>query len=228
MSLDTRHDEVGEAFRFSAVVQAKDVRTLAIEIAWAWVRYQPDSALTRRYQARFGQWGGRQRRFGIVALARRLLVELWRYLETGALPAGAVLKGRSDPSTVCSVYVPAMSSGPSESPHAIPSATVAANTSLRVCVNIPAVAEGRTDSPMRSGRQLRAQMKATGLTKSREGSPLRLAAAQPSRVTSPPVSRCAADLVARPCEPPTYLQRLVSGTGVTGVELDGYPPVSAV
>jgi len=68
------------------------VRMMAIEIAWAWLRYQPDSALARWYEARFGHGGSRVRRIGIVALARRLLIELWRYLETGVVPEGAVLK----------------------------------------------------------------------------------------------------------------------------------------
>jgi transposase len=84
----------GAAHREQGIAKAgnRHVRTLAIEIAWAWLRYQPDSALTRWYQARFAQGSSRQRRIGIVALARRLLIELWRYLETGALPEGAVLK----------------------------------------------------------------------------------------------------------------------------------------
>ncbi len=68
------------------------VRAMAIEIAWAWLRWQPASALARWYEARFGQGSSRVRRIGIVALARRLLIELWRYLETGVLPEGAVLK----------------------------------------------------------------------------------------------------------------------------------------
>jgi hypothetical protein len=50
-----------------------------------------ESTLSRWYQARFGQGSSRIRRIGIVALARRLLVELWRYLETGVVPAGAVV-----------------------------------------------------------------------------------------------------------------------------------------
>jgi transposase len=84
----------GAAHREQGIAKAgnRHVRTLAIEIAWAWLRYQPDSALTQWYQARFGQGSSRQRRIGIVALARRLLIELWRYLETGALPEGAVVK----------------------------------------------------------------------------------------------------------------------------------------
>jgi hypothetical protein len=67
-------------------------RYLAIEIAWGWLRFQPDSALSQWYQARFGQSSSRGRRIGIVALARKLLIALWRFLATGELPAGATLK----------------------------------------------------------------------------------------------------------------------------------------
>ena len=67
------------------------VRALAIELAWSWLRYQPESALSQWFHARFGSHG-RARRIGIVALARQLLVALWRYVETGAIPAGAQLK----------------------------------------------------------------------------------------------------------------------------------------
>lgn len=70
----------------------KLVRHLAVEIAWGWVRFQPRSRLTLWYQERFGGGGSRLRRIGIVALARKLLIALWRYLETGAVPEGAVLK----------------------------------------------------------------------------------------------------------------------------------------
>jgi transposase len=65
---------------------------MAVEIAWGWVRFQPQSALTQWYQARFGQGSARLRKIGIVALARKLLIALWRFLETGALPTGAVCK----------------------------------------------------------------------------------------------------------------------------------------
>ncbi len=68
------------------------VRGIAIEIAWGWLRHQPDSALTHWYNERFARGGPRARKVGIVALARKLLVALWRYVETGALPEGAVLK----------------------------------------------------------------------------------------------------------------------------------------
>jgi transposase len=70
----------------------RHIRAMAIEIAWAWLRYQPTSALARWYEERFGQGSSRLRRIGIVALARKLLIALWRYLETGAVPEGAVLK----------------------------------------------------------------------------------------------------------------------------------------
>jgi len=68
------------------------MRSLAIEIAWGWLRYQPESELSRWYQARFGHGSTRLRKIGIVALARKLLIELWKYLQTGTPPAGAVLK----------------------------------------------------------------------------------------------------------------------------------------
>jgi transposase len=65
------------------------VRWMMIQLAWGWLRYQPDSELSRWYQRRFGQGNTRLRKLGIVALARKLLVALWKYLETGELPAGA-------------------------------------------------------------------------------------------------------------------------------------------
>jgi transposase len=68
------------------------VRRVMVQLAWGWIRHQPDSALTHWYQQRFGGGGTRVRKIGIVALARRLLIALWRYLETGAVPAGAQLK----------------------------------------------------------------------------------------------------------------------------------------
>jgi len=67
------------------------LRYMAIEIAWCWVRYQPNSALTQWYLQRFAGGKSRLRRIGIVAVARKLLVALWRYLETGEIPAGAEL-----------------------------------------------------------------------------------------------------------------------------------------
>jgi transposase len=68
------------------------VRGAAIEFAWGWLRFQPESALSRWYQQRFGKGSKRLRKIGIVALARKLLVALWRFLETGVVPEGALLK----------------------------------------------------------------------------------------------------------------------------------------
>ena len=65
------------------------VRSLAVEIAWCWMRYQPRSKLTRWYQKRYAGGGKRLRRIGIVAVARRLLIDLWRFLEKGIIPEGA-------------------------------------------------------------------------------------------------------------------------------------------
>jgi transposase len=68
------------------------IRGMVVEIAWLWLRYQPQSELSRWYQRKYGHGNSRMRRIGIVALARKLLIELWRYLQTGTPPAGAVLK----------------------------------------------------------------------------------------------------------------------------------------
>jgi transposase len=67
------------------------MRAMAIEIAWGWLRYQPRSELSRWYERRFAHGGKRMRRIGIVALARKLLVALWQYLESGVTPEGVEL-----------------------------------------------------------------------------------------------------------------------------------------
>lgn len=67
-------------------------RTTMIELAWMWLRYQPDSTLSHWFRDRVGDLKGRPRRIAIVALARKLLVALWRYVETGLVPDGAMLK----------------------------------------------------------------------------------------------------------------------------------------
>lgn len=84
----------GEAAHDQGISRAglRAVRRVIVELAWVWVQWQPDSALTRWYQARFGGGGPRARRIGIVALARKLLIALWRYSEQGIVPAGAVLR----------------------------------------------------------------------------------------------------------------------------------------
>ena len=68
------------------------VRRVMIELAWLWLRWQPDSALSQWFNRRFAHGGKRMRRIGIVALARKLLIALWRYVEWGEIPEGAVLK----------------------------------------------------------------------------------------------------------------------------------------
>ena len=69
----------------------KRLQSISLQLAWNWVRWQPQSALTQWYRARFGT-GKRARRMGIVAVARRLLIALWRYVTTGVVPAGAMLR----------------------------------------------------------------------------------------------------------------------------------------
>jgi transposase len=65
------------------------VRWMMVQLAWCWLHHQPRSKLSRWYQRRFGQGKSRVRKLGIVALARKLLIALWRYVETGEVPAGA-------------------------------------------------------------------------------------------------------------------------------------------
>ena len=65
------------------------VRWMMVQLAWGWLRHQPRSKLSRWFQRRFGQGKSRVRKLGIVALARKLLIALWRYVETGEVPAGA-------------------------------------------------------------------------------------------------------------------------------------------
>lgn len=86
---DTAHDQ--------GITRAgnKHVRRLMVQLAWSWVHYQPESALTRWYQRRFGSGSKRLRRIGIVALARKLLIALWRYVEHGEIPEGAIVKSQA-------------------------------------------------------------------------------------------------------------------------------------
>jgi transposase len=92
--LDPTPYDSGASRREQGISKAgnKRIRWLMVELAWSWLRYQPHSALSRWFQERFGGGGKRQRRIGIVALARRLLVALWRYVDQGVLPEGAELK----------------------------------------------------------------------------------------------------------------------------------------
>ena len=67
-------------------------RHKAIELAWLWLRHQPDSALSRWFRTRTANAGKRAKRIAIVALARKLIVALWRYLTTGLIPERATMK----------------------------------------------------------------------------------------------------------------------------------------
>jgi transposase len=91
----------GDSVREQGIDRAGNwrVRKLAIEIAWAWLRFQPHSKLSQWYKQRFADGGARMRRIGIVAMARRLVVDLWRYVEFGVVPEGAQLKGSAASST---------------------------------------------------------------------------------------------------------------------------------
>ncbi len=83
---DVAHDQ-GISRAGNARLQA-----ISIQLAWNWVRWQPTSALTQWYRERFARGGKRARRIGIVAVARRLVIALWRYATTGVRPTGAILK----------------------------------------------------------------------------------------------------------------------------------------
>ena len=86
------HYASGDLAHDRGISQAGNRRLQAVmvEAAWNWVRWQPSSALTQWYRERFA--GARGRRLGIVAVARKLLIALWRCATTGAVPAGAVVK----------------------------------------------------------------------------------------------------------------------------------------
>jgi transposase len=66
-------------------------RKTLVQAAWLWLRYQPESELSAWFRNRVGELQGRTRRIAIVAMARKLLIALWRFTETGETPAGAVL-----------------------------------------------------------------------------------------------------------------------------------------
>ncbi|WP_332776044.1 IS110 family transposase [Polaromonas sp.] len=84
----------GDSLREQGISGAgnRRVRTAAVELAWRWLRLQPDSDLAKWFMSRFGTGSKRIRRIGIVALARKLLVALWRYHQFGVIPAGARFK----------------------------------------------------------------------------------------------------------------------------------------
>jgi transposase len=83
----------GDSRREQGISKAgnRRMRRLMVELAWCWLRWQPHSELSRWYLRRFAVGNGRSRKIGVVAVARKLLIALWRYLEQGELPAGARL-----------------------------------------------------------------------------------------------------------------------------------------
>jgi transposase len=83
----------GDSHREQGISKAgnRRVRWVLVELAWGWLRHQPNSALSLWYQRRFGSGNSRARKVGIVALARKLLIALWKYLEGGEVPEGATV-----------------------------------------------------------------------------------------------------------------------------------------
>jgi transposase len=83
----------GDSRREQGISKAgnRRLRRLLVELAWCWLRWQPDSELSHWYLRRFGVSNGRSRRIGVVAVARKLLIALWKYVEQGEVPAGARL-----------------------------------------------------------------------------------------------------------------------------------------
>lgn len=84
----------GDTHRDQGISKAgnRRARALAIELAWSWLRYQPESELSRWFRARVGEVKGRIKRIAIVALARKLMVALWRYVTLGLVPTGAICR----------------------------------------------------------------------------------------------------------------------------------------
>jgi transposase len=94
VGLTPSHFQSGPMSRDQGISKAGNpkARTVMIELAWIWLRYQPDSPLSIWFRQRVGTAKGRIRRITIVAVARKLLIVLWRYLETGLVPTGAVVR----------------------------------------------------------------------------------------------------------------------------------------
>lgn len=87
----------GQSFREGGISRAgnRHVRGIIVDLAWSWLRRQPDSELSRWYRRRFAAGNSRLRRIGIVAMARKLLIALWRFWAQGKMPAGALLKSNA-------------------------------------------------------------------------------------------------------------------------------------
>ena len=81
------------------------LRALLVQLAWGWLRYQPDSELTKWFYSKFGTTNKRSKRVGIVAVARKLLILLWQYVTKGVVPPGVTFKAENH------VIVPAKPKG---------------------------------------------------------------------------------------------------------------------
>ncbi len=83
----------GDSRREQGISKAgnRRIRRMMVELSWLWLRYQPDSELSQWFERRYAQGGKGMRRIGIVALARKLLIALWRYHQEGVVPKGAVM-----------------------------------------------------------------------------------------------------------------------------------------
>jgi transposase len=94
LGLAPAHYASGETTRDQGISKAgnKPARVMMVELAWCWLRYQPQSELARWYRFRFAEKAGRSRKVGVIALARKLAIALWRFLEQGLVPDGAKLK----------------------------------------------------------------------------------------------------------------------------------------
>jgi len=95
VGLTPSHFQSGPTCRDQGISKAGNAkaRTTIVELAWLWLRHQPASSLSVWFHKRVGNVRGRIRRITIVAMARKLLIALWRYLENGVVPEGATLKG---------------------------------------------------------------------------------------------------------------------------------------
>ena len=84
----------GDIEREQGITKAgnRRLRTAVVELAWLWLRYQPGSGLAAWFRQRLGEAGGRMRKVLVVALARKLLVALWRFATQDLVPEGTVAK----------------------------------------------------------------------------------------------------------------------------------------
>jgi len=86
----------GDSYRERGISRAgnRHVRSVAIDLAWIWLRQQPESELTLWFNRRFASGSQRLRKIGIVALARKIVIALWHYADFGEIPKGALLRSQ--------------------------------------------------------------------------------------------------------------------------------------